>query len=162
MIRTISFILLLALLTQVGCADKVESKESVATWFAENQAEIVELRDTVLSHPNIKRVESAEMEFVSSYGEFSKDDLEAYKTVLQQSQDLGIKSISVGKKGAALSGKLINVSMVVISKGITGAGYALAIEYIPDSGYIELAKEHNILFSPLTLENWYLVEYTGN
>lgn len=162
MIRIINFALVILVVTQVGCARPVEDKDSAVEWFKSNRVELNSLLDIVLSHPNIQRVEDMKMAYIPKYGEFSEDDVQAYKTALEMSEELGIQAISVSRKGNSLDGDLLGVDMVLISEGLTTKGYALTVEYIPDPNYVEKAKEHGILYYPLGADNWYLAEYINN
>lgn len=162
MIRIISFALVVLMLTQVVCARPVEDKESAVEWFKSNHVELSSLLDKVLSHPTIQRVEDMKMDFIPKYGEFSQDDIQAYRAALEMSDELGIKAIYVSRKGNSADGDLLGVDMVLISEGLTTKGYALTVEYIPNPNYVEKAKEHGILYYPLGVENWYLAEYINN
>jgi hypothetical protein len=75
---------------------------------------------------------------------------------------LGVKAISISRRGNTIDGDLLGVDMVLISEGLTTKGYALTVEYIPDPGYIEKAKKHGILYQELNRKKWYLVEYLNN
>jgi hypothetical protein len=165
MTQIIKALFLVLVLSQGACAESVssvKSKEEAISWFSENGKQLEQVLEMLLAHPKISRVEDMRMQFIPKYGEFSATDEDAYKSLLQQSKQLGVKAISVARRGNVIDGDLLGIDMVLISEGLTTKGYALTVEYIPDSGYIEKAKKHGILYQQLNKKSWYLVEYLNN
>ncbi|WP_347332702.1 hypothetical protein [Marinimicrobium locisalis] len=159
MIRIIKVAMAILMVSQVVCATPLGDRDSAVEWFESNRVELKSLLKIVLSHQNIRRVEGMNMAFVPKYGDFSKEDIQAYKKALEMSGDLGVQAIDISRKGNNLDGNLLGVEMVLVSEGLATKGYALTVEYIPDPSYVEKAEKHGILYYPLDADNWYLVEY---
>ncbi len=158
-------ILVALVVLQTACAEStssVKNKEEAVIWFSDNENDIEKILAILFAHPNIQRVEDMRMQFIPKYGEFSEADEKAYKFLFSLSENMGIKAISVARKRNSIEGDLLGVDIILISEGLTTKGYALSIEYIPDSVYVEKAKGRGVLYQQLNKENWYLAEYLNN
>lgn len=148
------------LFSQVACAKTVNNMDEANTWFENNISELVSIKDTLINYPNIKRVDTElRLKFVPKYADFSDQDAKAYDRLLKKCKQLGIKNISIIRRGNSSDGELITLGYTLFSEGFFSNGYAISAEFIPDESFLDKAKKYGLVHVPQSRDGWYLVEY---
>ena len=158
--KIIKLFLLAMLLSQTACAKSVKNMDEANEWFENNKLELVSIKDVLIKHPNIKRVDTElRLKFVPKYADFTDQDFKIYDDLLEKCKQLGIKNISIIRRGNSSDGDLITVGYTLFSEGFVNNGYAISTEFIPDESFLDKAKKHGLVHIPQSIESWYLVEY---
>lgn len=157
-IRVFLFSLILAHCAESRSVIPVTNKDEALQWFNQNQSTLEYILGELLASPRIKWIEKMRMELLPKYGEFSESDIAKFEALLEESQEIGIISISVAREENSMDSELISVTLVLISEGLMTNGYSLAIAYIPDPNFVLRSEDYGIEYEALNLENWYLSE----
>lgn len=132
-------------------------------WFNTNELKVIQMKNAILKHPNIKRIEpNMNLEFVRKFGEFNDSDHLFYNQISIQMKEMGIVRIVVSRRlNENKYGSLLSVSFHVYSVGLLGGrGKTISIDYIPDKEFLNLfKKQEHINIQPLK-KDWYIVEST--
>ena len=105
--------------------------EAMAPWFEEHRAELFEVRDLLLRHPAIGRVERPGEELAfRQYAEFTPADQAAYDRAAAKCAEWGIASINMwrGRDGDEFS----SMDFTLWAEGFVTAGYSTKILFSPN------------------------------
>lgn len=158
-------LLIIALIALTGAhAAPFESYDTAKSWFKDNRSELDNIIDILAEHPNIKSVGNKRLEIAVhfQFSDFNKSDLSSFKKLRSMADQLGIISIMVSRVGGTKDGKLISIDLLLISKGNVLGGYSKSASYVTDPDFLEKAKSHGFMYTPLDNGNWYLSEKSDN
>lgn len=143
-----------------GCGQAHEQDLAI-NWFENNKAQIIDIKNRILEHPNIERIQPGKkMKYIKNIENFSETDTTFYEEIEQIAIEYGIQIISVYRDYDDPGKKLIAVSFAIISVGIVGSGHLVSVDYILSEELVDAYKKEsdngNQIF-PLSEKDWYVV-----
>lgn len=132
------------------------------SWFLKNSKALLLLNQMLLERLAIERVDTdLPLKFIPKFKEFNSADQAIYNKSLEYCQALGIKNISITRRGRSPDGDLIAVSYTLRSSGIAAfpGGKMLSVEYIPDAAFLKIYGTAETIVTPLKQKDWYVVRF---
>lgn len=144
----------------IGCADgSVSTVPEAKVWFVQNAHQFIEIRDLLLEHPNIRRVEDGTYPDFREYAPFSAADHAAYAKIERLMTVLKINHVTVARERNQGSGHLISIRMNLYARGFLGDGQAISVSYILSQNLIGRYSKPggDTRAYALSLPDWYVV-----
>lgn len=140
-----------------GCFSPERDSQRAEKLFYEKKSQLLEIKALLLAHPGLYKVrEGTSYQDSVKYGDLNAEDEKAYNDLQKISSSLGIEQVVAYRNWRNKGNKLVLISYVTDTYGLSVSGYMVSIECILDKSIVDDMKRIVTSFRALNEDNWYI------